>query len=105
MVPSPLILPNQKGKQYFGHRRYLLTGEAERLDPKDATHREHPHEARKQGKLSEDGLPYFDSSHLALLMITVICSIRHNHMVEEVDSHHLTGSADGLGQFIVSSAW
>ena len=48
VVPSPsfsqagLFSQTEKGKRYFGHRRYLLAGEAERLDPKDATHREHP---------------------------------------------------------------
>ena len=39
-----LFFQIEKGKRYSDHRRYLLTGEAERLDPKDATHREHPPE-------------------------------------------------------------
>ena len=37
-------------------------------------------------------------------MVTVVSPVRHNHMVEEMDSHHLTGLLDALCQHIVGLA-
>ena len=34
-------------------------------------------------------------------MIAVICSVRYDYMVEEVDAHNLTTMLDALCQFIV----
>ena len=40
-----------------------------------------------------------------MLVVTVICSVRHDNMVEEVDAHELASLLDALCQFIVLPAW
>ena len=37
-------------------------------------------------------------------MVGIICSVRNDYMVEEVDAHYLTCPLDALRQFIVISA-
>ena len=42
--------------------------------------------------------------YFALLVIAVVCSVRHDNMVEEVDAHEFTSMLDALRQSIVNVA-
>ena len=102
--PKPsVILPRKESKEYASIGDTFL-----RAKQNGSTRRMLPivsiRPTWERGKATpSDGLPSY-SLYPALLMPTVVSPVRHNHMVEEMDSHHLTGLLDALCQHIVGLA-
>ena len=102
--PKPsVILPRKESKEYASigdtTLRAKQNGSTRRMRPIGSIR-----PTCERGKATPIGWPPSNSLYLALFMVTVVSPVRHNHMVEEMDSHHLTGLLDALCQHIVGLA-